>query len=67
MVPGDPLTPGEHALVGAAQQSELWPHAVALAWQAVWVFFILRLGAKLFRRTVLKSGPRAKWWKFSRA
>ena len=29
--------------------------------------FILRLGAKLFRKTVLKSGPRAKWWKVSRA
>jgi ABC-2 type transport system permease protein len=62
-----PLSSPLVMLARAAQQSELWPHAVALAWQAVWVFFILRLGAKLFRRTVLKSGPRAKWWKFSRA
>jgi ABC-2 type transport system permease protein len=62
-----PLSSPLVMLARAAQQPELWPHAVALAWQAVWVFFILRLGAKLFRRTVLKSGPRAKWWKFSRA
>jgi ABC-2 type transport system permease protein len=54
-------------LARAAQQPEFWPHAAALAWQALWVVFILRLGAKLFRKTVLKSGPRAKWWKVSRA
>ena len=27
----------------------------------------LRWGAKLFRKTVLKSGPRTPWWRFGRA
>ena len=44
-------------LARAAQNSELWPHALALAWQALWVFLIIRGGAHLFRRTVMKSGP----------
>jgi ABC-2 type transport system permease protein len=50
-------------LARAAEEPELWPHLAAIGWQALWVAIILRLGAKLFRRTVLKSGPRAKWWK----
>ena len=37
----------------------LWPHVAALGWQALWVALILRLAAALFRRSVLKSGPRA--------
>ena len=40
----------------AAQLPELWPHLLALAWQALWVWLILSLGATLFRRNVLKSG-----------
>jgi ABC-2 type transport system permease protein len=44
-------------LARAAQQPEIWPHLVALAWQAVWVVVIVRAGAQLFRRTVMKSGP----------
>jgi ABC-2 type transport system permease protein len=40
----------------AAQTPELWPHLLALAWQALWVWIIVRLGAGLFRRNVLKSG-----------
>jgi ABC-2 type transport system permease protein len=50
----------------AAEEPELWPHFVAIVWQAFWVAIILRLGAKLFRKTVLKSGPRGKrwhWWR----
>jgi ABC-2 type transport system permease protein len=48
----------------AAQTSELWPHLLALAWQALWVWLTVALGAKLFRRNVLKSGgasPGMKW------
>jgi ABC-2 type transport system permease protein len=48
----------------AAQTSELWPHLLALAWQALWVWLTVTLGAKLFRRNVLKSGgasPGMKW------
>lgn len=44
-------------LARAAQQPEVWPHILALAWQAFWVVVIVRAGAQLFRRTVMKSGP----------
>ncbi|HYE29239.1 MAG TPA: ABC transporter permease [Allosphingosinicella sp.] len=40
----------------AAQTPELWPHVLALAWQALWVWLTVALGATLFRRNVLKSG-----------
>ena len=43
-------------LARAAQLGDLWPHLLALAWQALWVWLIVRLGASLFRRNVLKSG-----------
>jgi ABC-2 type transport system permease protein len=54
-------------LARAAQQPDLWPHVVAILWQALWVALILRVGAQLFRKTVLKSGPRVPWWRFGRA
>ena len=41
----------------AAQSDALWPHLLALAWQAVWVTLFVRIGATLFRRKVMKSGP----------
>jgi ABC-2 type transport system permease protein len=48
-------------LARAAQSPEVWPHVAALVWQAMWVALIVRFGAKLFRRSVMKSGPsRAK-------
>lgn len=40
----------------AAQTPELWPHLLAIAWQSVWVWLTVALGARLFRRNVLKSG-----------
>jgi ABC-2 type transport system permease protein len=40
----------------AAQTPELWPHLLALAWQALWVWLTVSLGATLFRKNVLKSG-----------
>jgi len=40
----------------AAQTPELWPHLVALLWQAFWVWLTVALAATLFRRNVLKSG-----------
>ncbi|RYD88173.1 MAG: hypothetical protein EOP61_34095 [Sphingomonadales bacterium] len=43
----------------AAQQPALWPHVAALAWQALWVLLFVRMGATLFRRRVMKSGPQA--------
>lgn len=44
-------------LARAAQQPDVWPHLVALGWQVLWVALIVRTGAALFRRTVMKSGP----------
>ncbi len=53
------------AMLGrAAEVPALWPHALALAWQAFWVGLILHLSAGLFRRSVLKSGQPFRWpWK----
>jgi ABC-2 type transport system permease protein len=62
-----PLSSPMAMLARAAERPEWWPHVAALAWQALWVALILRLGAKLFRKTVLKSGPRLPWWRFGRA
>jgi ABC-2 type transport system permease protein len=40
----------------AAQTPELWPHLAGLLWQAAWVWLTIKLGAKLFRSNVMKSG-----------
>jgi ABC-2 type transport system permease protein len=40
----------------AAQRPEIWPHLLAIVWQAVWVVLIIVIGAGFFRRSVLKSG-----------
>ena len=45
----------------AANQPELWPHLVAIGWQALWVALTVWLGARLFRRGVLQSGSPAFW------
>ena len=45
----------------AAELPVLLPHVAALAWQILWVIIILRLSARLFRRSVLKSGPAFRW------
>jgi ABC-2 type transport system permease protein len=45
------------AMIGLAGSSPvIWPHLLALAWQALWVAIIITIGARLFRRGVLKSG-----------
>lgn len=44
-------------LARAAMDGALWPHLAALAWQAFWVALFVRIGANLFRRRVMKSGP----------
>lgn len=53
-------------LARAAQEESLWPHAAALAWQALCVLLTIRLGAALFRKRVMKSGPqgaaRRRFW-----
>jgi ABC-2 type transport system permease protein len=40
-----------------ARYESLWPHLLAIAWQAIWVVVIIRLSSRLFRRTVMKSSP----------
>jgi ABC-2 type transport system permease protein len=62
-----PLSSPMTMLSRAAQEPELWPQLAAIVWQAIWIAIILRFGAQLFRRTVLKSGPRLPWWRFGRA
>jgi ABC-2 type transport system permease protein len=51
----------------AAEQPGLGPHLLAILWQVLWVAVILHLGARMFRKTVLKSGPGRKWWRLRRA
>jgi ABC-2 type transport system permease protein len=58
-----PLSSPMTMLARAAQEADWWPHLVAILWQALWVAVILRGAAQLFRKTVLRSGPRTKWWR----
>lgn len=44
-------------LARAAQQPGLGQHVLAIAWQALCVLVMVRLGSQLFRRRVMKSGP----------
>lgn len=50
-------------LARAAQLPGIAPHLLAIAWQAIWVALIIRLAARLFRRSVLKSGARRGWFR----
>jgi ABC-2 type transport system permease protein len=40
-----------------ASNPSLWPHAAAIGWQLLWVSITIALGARWFRKGVLKSGP----------
>jgi ABC-2 type transport system permease protein len=40
---------------------ELWPHVLAILWQLLAVALIIRIGARLFRRSVLNSGRGGFW------
>lgn len=51
-----PLSSPFAMLARAAQSEALWPHALALAWQALCVALFIRIGALVFRRRVMKSG-----------
>lgn len=51
----------------AAQDPRLWTHALAIGWQVLCVALLVRIGARLFRTWVMKSGPqgsgqRRRWW-----
>ncbi|MEO7365708.1 MAG: ABC transporter permease [Sphingomicrobium sp.] len=60
-----PLSSPLVMIARAAQQPGLWPHLLAIGWQLIWVVLILRLGSRLFRRSVLQSGPTRRWWRRS--
>lgn len=51
-----PFTSPFAMIARAAQDGALWPHLLAVVWQAVFVVIILRIGVYLFRRNVMKSG-----------
>ncbi len=51
-----PLSSPFAMLARAAQDPALWPHALALAWQALCVMLMVRAGAALFRKRVMQSG-----------
>jgi len=44
-------------LARAAQDGSLSPHVFAICWQTIWVLLLVRGGASLFRKRVMKSGP----------
>lgn len=52
-----PLTSPLAMIARAGEVPDLWPHLVALAWQAAWVALIIAFAAERFRRGVLQSGP----------
>ena len=51
-----PLSSPFAMLARAALTEPLWPHALALAWQGMWVVIFTRAGAALYKRRVMKSG-----------
>jgi ABC-2 type transport system permease protein len=53
-----PLSSPFAMVARAAAEESLWPHLLALGWQALWVAIFIRAGASLFRKRVMKSGPR---------
>ncbi|UVO54999.1 ABC transporter permease [Sphingomonas sp. SUN039] len=59
-----PLSSPLTMIARAAQEAALWPHLLALAWQALWVVIIIRFAARRFRTGVLKSGspPKERRW-----
>ena len=55
-----PLSSPFAMLARAAVEDALWPHVLALGWQALWVAIFIRFGANLFRKRVMKSGPQGR-------
>ncbi len=52
-----PLSSPFAMVARAATDEALWPHLLALAWQAMCVALFIRIGAGMFRRRVMQSGP----------
>jgi ABC-2 type transport system permease protein len=58
-----PLSSPFVMIARAAEQPQIWPHLIAIAWQVMWVALIVRAASRIFRRSVLKSGPRRSFWR----
>ena len=56
-----PLSSPYVMLARGAELPQLWPHLAAIAWQLAWVAIFLATAARLFRRSVLKSGAPPRW------
>jgi len=50
----------------ASESPTLWPHLLAIAWQAAWIVLIIRISSRLFRMTVLKSASGETFFSFLR-
>jgi ABC-2 type transport system permease protein len=55
-----PLSSPFAMIARAANKTDLWVHPLAIAWQLLWVSVLIVLGARWFRRGVLKSGSGPK-------
>ncbi|KPF63841.1 ABC transporter permease [Porphyrobacter sp. AAP60] len=51
-----PLSSPFAMLARAAMEETLWTHALALVWQVIAVFLLVKGGSLLFRKRVMKSG-----------
>lgn len=49
-----------------ATDARIWPHIVALGWQAIWIAITITLSVRLFRAGVLRSGSGGGWSLFKR-
>jgi ABC-2 type transport system permease protein len=52
-----PLSSPLAMIARGGELPEIWPHVVALGWQAVWIVLIIAFAAERFRSGVLQSGP----------
>jgi ABC-2 type transport system permease protein len=57
-----PLTSPLTMIAMAAQSPALWPHLLAILWQLLWLFIIIRTATIMFRMTVMKSGKSASFF-----
>jgi ABC-2 type transport system permease protein len=48
----------------AAQYDTIWPHLAAMVWQVLWIVLTIRVSARLFRLTVLKSSASSAFFNF---
>lgn len=61
-----PLSSPYAMIARAAEVPDLWLHLVAVVWQLLWVALFLRIASRIFRKSVLKSGPVKKARKANR-